>query len=466
MAKSRHQRSPYNAVQPMGGRMIVVMMMVVVMRVMVMDGVGGATVKTEKHGRSKRSAESSAEWSVWFNSDKPWKGEGDFETSDAITKIHRICSWQREAVEAQCRIAGTNHSFDSGTAAFVEDRLLQACSRHGLICLNAQQKSGRCHDYEVRFLCQKSDVDEGSDSLFPKLDFKIYILLAAVPLLVITLRLLWTCCWKPRIKRRRQQQRRSSSRTEAGTLSTSSSQASNDSALANPPPNYSELFGDSSPPVFSISDGECAGCGKCLHASNFGVVGVTRRGEGEGEREGGRRNGGGGGGMISSPPPPPRSPQASQDVSPSGEDEVFFEANPLSPQNSNVTAVTQTVSRPPQSILRSSLPSSPSPQGAVAAAALSPTLPPQLSPTSPTQCTCACHHQLPPTAGHVNRAFQADFGSQTDSSAVPAVYPGMHKPVFNFPRIGSVTSFTSLPDYEEALEIMKKNGLFLEDEKL
>ena len=69
-------------------------------------------------------------------------------------KFQQICGSEEVVVGAQCRVAGSNDTFDSTTTAFVKNLLFQACSSQGLVCLNSQQTSELCDDYEVRFLCQ------------------------------------------------------------------------------------------------------------------------------------------------------------------------------------------------------------------------------------------------------------------------------------------------------------------------
>nr|KAG5686600.1 hypothetical protein BaRGS_019498 [Batillaria attramentaria] len=187
------------------------------------------------NGTGEPNGSETVRWSKWFNSDRPWIGQGDFETTDVIERHHTICYSDQEVVSAQCRVAGSNVTFGPKTPDSEGDRLLQACTTHGVICLNVQQPSGRCKDYEVRFLCQDID-DTHPGSLFPNFDFKIYLVLIAVPLVVIMLRVLCD-----------------------------GDDVSIDPALANPPPAYSELFGSVRSNVFAISGGFCLGHSKCVH---------------------------------------------------------------------------------------------------------------------------------------------------------------------------------------------------------
>ncbi|KAK7090904.1 hypothetical protein V1264_010643 [Littorina saxatilis] len=396
-----------------------------------------------------------AQWTQWFNSDSPRDGEGDFETTDSIKKTDKICRYGQAVVQSQCRLAGTNDSFDFTTTAFVNDRLLQACSSYGLICLNTQQASGLCEDYEVRFLCKNPNADSSSnDSLFPNFDFKIYIILALVPLVIVSLRIIWSCCCKERLKRNRQRRDQRMSIVSSRTLSTNSSQASFDSALANPPPAYTDLFGSvRSGGVFVISDGNCVACGKCMHHGDASYPGRLGSVSGPSELNG-RLN------SVSVPSvvivEGGRVGASSTVHAAVNEDEVFENSD------SHVTAATTTsanaVTSQQQAAnivnTRMSISSVSSVLGAVGLPASS--IPARAPPGA--SCACACHGKQ---SGHMNLAFHWESNDQVNSPT-PVVYPGMHKPAFSFSRMNSVTSFTSFtsftepPDYEEALEILKK----------
>ncbi|KAK7461189.1 hypothetical protein BaRGS_00038777 [Batillaria attramentaria] len=409
----------------------------------------------ERSGRQKRSE--TVRWSKWFNSDRPWIGQGDFETTDVIERHHTICYSDQEVVSAQCRVAGSNVTFGPKTPDSEGDRLLQACTTHGVICLNVQQPSGRCKDYEVRFLCQDID-DTHPGSLFPNFDFKIYLVLIAVPLVVIMLRVLWSCCSKRRLKRRRQEQQR-----HRGSLGSSLSSSSDgddvsiDPALANPPPAYSELFGSVRSNVFAISGGFCLGHSKCVHCEHAAAAMHAGQGEQDVSERSQDANSSAAGENI------PSTVQSSSIIASENNDlndDVFAPDAAADRSNSVTSADTVTSADPAMSSdtatshEQRTLPSVGSSSSLVGAVAASP------SATQPapgrTPCACPCHNFRGPMPGLDNLSFHWDSSDYVSTPVAP-MYPGMHKPVFLFPRNSSVTSFTEPPDYEQALEILKKN---------
>lgn len=92
-------------------------------------------------------------WTIWLNVDNPsvdhvyeTEGPGDYEL---ITRLHEVHSFCARPVSIRCRTTDNLvPSHRSGDAGVVCD-LTQ-----GLVCVNADQKTGRCHNYEVSLLCE------------------------------------------------------------------------------------------------------------------------------------------------------------------------------------------------------------------------------------------------------------------------------------------------------------------------
>lgn len=305
-----------------------------------------------------------------------------------------------------------------------------------------------------------SSDDGSSGSLFPTFDFKIYIVLAVVPLVIVSLRIIWSCCCRDRFKRGTPLQRHQQGQNSASTLSTSSSQTSFDPALANPPPAYADLFGtprgSSGGRVFSISGGECPSCGKCMHhghVEEFRSVGLV---------SGPRHS------PLLSVQETGAVDASAAEAQAADNDEVF--TAPSSSSDSSgvdaaVTSQTDPASQPSEGVIITRSASSGSFMGAVGLPLTQIPAQAPSSSSSNTPCACACHRGQ---SGHLNMSFQWEPSDVVDTR-VPGMYPGMHKPVFTVSRIASEASFTSLtepPDYDEALEILKKSGLILEQEKV
>lgn len=88
-------------------------------------------------------------WTGWLDRDKP-SGQGDAEVLPAfLTETPASVCNTPSAIEA--RVKGTSQVF---TPAMVTSHKLRTFSAEkGLQCYNVDQASGRCPDYEVRFLC-------------------------------------------------------------------------------------------------------------------------------------------------------------------------------------------------------------------------------------------------------------------------------------------------------------------------
>ncbi|XP_039256744.2 salivary peroxidase/catechol oxidase-like [Styela clava] len=86
-------------------------------------------------------------WTDWINFDDE-DGKGDFE-SPALSRFlgKHVC---RRPLLIDGRIAGTNISVRD-----TNDVMKRLSPIFGLQCLNADQERGKCHNYEVRYLCHK-----------------------------------------------------------------------------------------------------------------------------------------------------------------------------------------------------------------------------------------------------------------------------------------------------------------------
>ena len=79
----------------------------------------------------------------WLNRDSPG-GKGDYETLSAFKEAGKACP---NPIDIQCQtVAGVDWQ-ESGQVYICDPS-------KGGICQNAKQKSGRCLDYKVRFLCE------------------------------------------------------------------------------------------------------------------------------------------------------------------------------------------------------------------------------------------------------------------------------------------------------------------------
>ncbi|PVD18892.1 hypothetical protein C0Q70_21450 [Pomacea canaliculata] len=372
----------------------------------------------ERTARDKR--QSMARWSQWYNTDRPWNGEGDFETVDQIQQRQQICPFGQEVSSCQCRVTQSTDIFDCYTYNRSQvDILFQPCTKFGIICLNRQQPGGRqCQDYELRFLCTDiPDDSPGGSSYLLSFDLKVYIILAAVPLMIFALRILWFCI--RRCQRKQQQRHRRESNVSDSTASSSYNEdEAFTSSLANPPPSYSDLFGQNPPQVFAISTGIVGECSLCRHRGTALV-------------------------NLENPRPTSRADDSQRVIPPSGDtgDEVLAAPAPGdSPQSSQSlrTTLDRTENVPDNT------PTTASPEERNT---------PQVD-FSHFACACPCHTFQFITSGQDNPAFAAD--------CEPKLGPGMHKPVFSFFRVDTSASFLSvtesLPDYEQALQLLNEGS--------
>eukprot|EP00058_Branchiostoma_floridae_P007071 XP_002592559.1 hypothetical protein BRAFLDRAFT_68881 [Branchiostoma floridae] len=85
-------------------------------------------------------------WTRWYDRDNP-SASGDWETLSTLRRENpgKICA---APSGIQARVKGTNRP-----ASLNGDRFFQFNPQQGIVCRNADQCHGRCHDYEVRFWC-------------------------------------------------------------------------------------------------------------------------------------------------------------------------------------------------------------------------------------------------------------------------------------------------------------------------
>lgn len=274
-------------------------------------------------------------------------------------------------------------------------------------------------NYTVNFVLRLDIPDDspGGSSYLLSFDLKVYIILAAVPLMIFALRILWFCI--RRCQRKQQQRhRRESNVSDSTTSSSYNEDEAFTSSLANPPPSYSDLFGQNPPQVFAISSRIVGECSLCRHRGTALV-------------------------NLENPRPTSRADDSQRVISPPGDagDEVLAAPAPGdSPQSSqslrtmldrteNVADNTPTAAAPEE---RNT---------------------PQVD-FSHFACACPCHTFQFITSGQDNPAFAAD--------CEPKLGPGMHKPVFSFFRVDTSASFLSvtdsLPDYEQALQLLNEGS--------
>ena len=86
-------------------------------------------------------------WSSWLNSHRPDStlNSGDFEFIADLKAKYGLC---KEVRQIECRVAGSQTSVQQSG-----QEMVTCDARNGLRCYNRDQKSQRCHDYEVRVFC-------------------------------------------------------------------------------------------------------------------------------------------------------------------------------------------------------------------------------------------------------------------------------------------------------------------------
>lgn len=88
------------------------------------------------------TTESPGQWTAWLNRDTPG-GSGDFESLTEFVKTKAVCALP---VAIECRTRDGRDWRETGQNYKCEPSV-------GGVCRNAEQKNGRCLDYEVRFQC-------------------------------------------------------------------------------------------------------------------------------------------------------------------------------------------------------------------------------------------------------------------------------------------------------------------------
>lgn len=99
------------------------------------------TVKTPSSGVFKKEGDE-VEWGDWMSRDSPG-GKGDYETLASFVKEVLTCE---KPVAVECRTKSGRGWKEAG-------QVYRCDTKAGGVCLNAQQPTRRCLDYEVRFLC-------------------------------------------------------------------------------------------------------------------------------------------------------------------------------------------------------------------------------------------------------------------------------------------------------------------------
>ncbi|XP_061775448.1 cartilage intermediate layer protein 1-like [Nerophis ophidion] len=100
-------------------------------------------VGNEVQAKTPGSSSPSVCWTKWFDRDNP-SGKGDFETLSDLRREYPGYICQKPL---QIDVETTSGVSVSSDVIFVSD------TTTGFICLNSDQKKGRCRDYRVRFKC-------------------------------------------------------------------------------------------------------------------------------------------------------------------------------------------------------------------------------------------------------------------------------------------------------------------------
>ncbi|WP_422380744.1 hypothetical protein [Marinicellulosiphila megalodicopiae] len=94
-----------------------------------------------------------ASWTPWLDRDSPG-GSGDYEHLNGFTS-KQVCS---EPSAIQARLRGSIHIIYDGSLA--PDLLASFSPEAGLVCKNNQQQDKRCNDYQVRFFCGSTQLQD------------------------------------------------------------------------------------------------------------------------------------------------------------------------------------------------------------------------------------------------------------------------------------------------------------------
>ncbi|CAL1535217.1 unnamed protein product [Lymnaea stagnalis] len=436
-------------------------------------------------------------WTSWLNTNHPWAGSGDAETTDNIAKVYgKVCDKGYQVSSAQCKHVDSDVDFDESTPRDTVPDILQTyCTKDGgVTCRNVDQPKGHmCGDYAIRYRCKYTGAGLVDSGMFPQFDVRIYIILAVVPVLIFLARLLWTYVFKQRRERRRAERRARRNLRPNGRDGDDSSLAS---GLAKPPPSYHDLFGEPGhvkSSVFAISRDNVPICEDCRNPP-CSVASIV--------------SGGGGLGSLKASAPfapdlvattntassvltvvnisnshdilEPSTSSGSNDTNqtvvdnaeespsvrrPSGAfAEIDLESPSSSfhnsPRSNQIPDTLHTESDiPMQALAYRELNARESSSGAPATLSLSvgPSnlLAASLSISQP--CACTCHRTIP--LG-LNRGVEGyDNPTFTNDNQIQRQLPGMHIPVFGIHRAWSNTSvmtLSELPSYEDALDLMKQ----------
>lgn len=88
------------------------------------------------------SGSETCKWTSWLNRDTPG-GSGDYETLSDFVAAGQACERPRKV---ECRARDGRSLAETG-------EIVTCSETAGAVCVNRQQPSGRCSDYEVRFCC-------------------------------------------------------------------------------------------------------------------------------------------------------------------------------------------------------------------------------------------------------------------------------------------------------------------------
>ncbi|XP_067669812.1 mucin-5AC-like [Haliotis asinina] len=360
-------------------------------------------------------------WTEWYDVDDPVSGDGDYETVQSITGALRrnICPSTHSITRADCAV-------DNGDVDDIvrEDSLSLPCSTAGLACRNSDQTSGICNNYRIRFFCQplksvlaKGDTTQDEDEerkgsrRVPRFDMRIYIVLAAIPVVIFLFRICWSCTFD---KRRRRNRRSTRARRPA-----QDEEAVHPEVFL-PPPSYQELFGlNGGPFLLSRHYSLCRKC-KSSQCGIFRDRHLTNR----------------------------DTEVSNESLSTSSEHE----------QDVMITsATTSSSAASPSSSRSNSLTESSSSESSASTTITDPEAPNSHPTVQPAQCDCPCHKQAPEVSVYDNPTYEPEVEIHNGRSTRIS---GMHLPVLSLIRSTSASSVEEAPPptYKEALKILKLNS--------
>jgi len=93
----------------------------------------------------------------WINRDQPGSGGVEVETFTASKQKFPVTNYQCGAPTwLEATAVGTSATFSTATISLLQNKLNKFNLRDGLVCLDSDQPSGKCNDYQVSYKCPVS----------------------------------------------------------------------------------------------------------------------------------------------------------------------------------------------------------------------------------------------------------------------------------------------------------------------